>query len=315
MEEDQNRLLANQYLQDFVLDHLEDITVKREDKRQLIEPASWLPHEEDSTRRVCARPQMWEDRRDMSPSETGALYQQPVLMNMEVHDPDSPPETPPDQSPMPFRPSGFSEEVLWFPHGTRVEPQPLDLCKGGDPDWERREYIPSGMLMDSHNQQVLYQARPLSVSSGANSALSPRISNRANYHNNDFPCSDDLISDDLLMTLSVRELNKRLHGYPREEVIRLKQKRRTLKNRGYAQNCRSKRQQQRQDLEEANRSLQHELQRLKIDLGKVTQERDFFRQRLQMSNRSQSQQMPHSLNSSMNSLNSDGGQSSPEFYL
>ena len=32
-----------------------------------------------------------------------------------------------------------------------------------------------------------------------------------------------------LITLSVRELNKKLHGLPRDEVVKLKQKRRTLK--------------------------------------------------------------------------------------
>lgn len=43
------------------------------------------------------------------------------------------------------------------------------------------------------------------------------------------------IDDHALIELSVRELNKRLHGKPREIIQKLKQKRRTLKNRGYAQ--------------------------------------------------------------------------------
>ena len=46
------------------------------------------------------------------------------------------------------------------------------------------------------------------------------------------------IDDRALIELSVRELNKRLHGKPKDIIQKLKQKRRTLKNRGYAQNCR-----------------------------------------------------------------------------
>ncbi|XP_056630896.1 transcription factor MafA-like [Diorhabda carinulata] len=300
-----NQHLAEEYVQEFVLDHLEDITVKREDKRQIIEEnTGWIPH--DDTSRTLCRSQ-WEDRRIPSPSQDSIYIQQPVLVNMTLmNDPGTPPDTPPNHSPLVCRPPGIMDEMMWFPTNIRAEPQPLDLrplhCMGGEPDWERREYIPSGTITETPNHHYsLHHQRPQSVCSGA-SALSPRM----NTHNSGYStCSEDIsLNDELLMNLSVRELNKRLHGCPREEIVRLKQKRRTLKNRGYAQNCRSKRLQQRQDLEQTNRSLQHEIHRLKSELARVSQERDLYKQKLQLG------RPPH-LNGSLNS----DGQSSPEFYL
>ena len=65
--------------------------------------------------------------------------------------------------------------------------------------------------------------------------------------------------------MTVRELNQILQGLPKEEVTRVKQKRRTLKNRCYAQNCRSKRLCLKNNLEVANLELKKKLQCLKMD--------------------------------------------------
>lgn len=44
--------------------------------------------------------------------------------------------------------------------------------------------------------------------------------------------STDIIPDETLAHLTVKELNKRVQNFPREDVVALKQRRRTLKNRG-----------------------------------------------------------------------------------
>merc|ERR1712130_857247 len=90
-----------------------------------------------------------------------------------------------------------------------------------------------------------------------------------------------IISNQQLVNLSVRELNKRLHGVPREEVVKLKQKRRTLKNRGYAQNCRSKRLLQRQDLEENNKALVSSSERMRAELERVVKECGLLRRQVE----------------------------------
>lgn len=321
MEQDEQHL-AEEYVQEFVLDHLEDVTVKREDKRMHHE-SEWIAVPEEGSGKLCRN---WiEERRlpPISPHHDSSMYAapQPMFLNMSL-DPGTPPDTPPSQSPGPCRPPPFVDDMMCFYPGIRPEPQPLDLrpshssmAEGGD--WERREYIPSGILIDHHNpnhhhhHHLIHNQRPQSCSSGG-SALSPRLNNNnpnSNNNNSGYStCSEEVyLNDDMLISLSVRELNKKLHGCPREEVVRLKQKRRTLKNRGYAQNCRSKRLQQRQDLEIANRSLQVELNRTKVELARVIQERDILKQRVQLSSR-----LPQG--TPIQNLDSDG-QNTPEFYL
>lgn len=231
--------------------------------------------------------------------------------------------------------TGLVEEMMWLPQSIRTDPQPLDLrplnCSIQDVEWERRDYIHSANVPNGHthvslqphhfnqlehlsplNMHSSYHnnpqtaSRPMSVSSTRSSMASPRTSS-GQYSNSSSMGSEDVINDELLTTLSVRELNKRLHGCPREEVVRLKQKRRTLKNRGYAQNCRSKRLQQRQDLEKMNRQLQYDLQQTKMKLNRVLQERDQLVQRLQL--RAAAQNVGQTKD-----LHSDG-HSSPEFLL
>ncbi|XP_012137117.1 maf family bZIP transcription factor traffic jam isoform X2 [Megachile rotundata] len=161
----------------------------------------------------------------------------------------------------------------------------------------------SGMsgMEDSMQGIQMQPGRPMSVCSvsscGAGGPSPAHRTSNALYGNcgSNNP-QEELMNDELLMSLSVRELNKRLHGCPREEVVRLKQKRRTLKNRGYAQNCRSKRLQQRHDLETTNRNLQNELQRVKIELARVQQERDLYKQRCEILRTRQNHNHNHSHN-------------------
>lgn len=85
------------------------------------------------------------------------------------------------------------------------------------------------------------------------------------------------LSDEELMALSVRELNHHLRGLSKEEVARLKQRRRTLKNRGYAASCRVKRVCQKEELQKQKMELEREVDKLARENAAMRLELDALR--------------------------------------
>ncbi|XP_046721024.1 transcription factor Maf [Silurus meridionalis] len=119
--------------------------------------------------------------------------------------------------------------------------------------------------------------------------------------------ADDRFSDEQLVTMSVRELNRQLRGVSKEEVIRLKQKRRTLKNRGYAQSCRFKRVQQRHVLEGEKTQLIQQVEHLKQEISRLVRERDAYKEKYE--------KLVVGSGFRESGSSSDNNPSSPEFFM
>lgn len=85
------------------------------------------------------------------------------------------------------------------------------------------------------------------------------------------------ISDEELVMLTVRELNKKLKKFSRSDILRYKQRRRLLKNRGYAQKCRTRRVQQYKTLSEDNSELYKQIDDLREMVSLYQKQRDEYR--------------------------------------
>ena len=89
------------------------------------------------------------------------------------------------------------------------------------------------------------------------------------------------LNDTELRDLPVRKLNEYLRKLPKEKAKTLRKKRRSLKNRSYAQDCRARRVQLKNDLENRVKRLIKELSRMRKELEETKKERDHYKALLQ----------------------------------
>jgi len=86
--------------------------------------------------------------------------------------------------------------------------------------------------------------------------------------------SSTTISDEELVTYNVKELNRVLKskGITKEQVSNIKQRRRTLKNRGYAATVRVKREESKGDLETKLNVVDDEERRHRAEMAQISKD-------------------------------------------
>merc|ERR1711936_439368 len=90
-----------------------------------------------------------------------------------------------------------------------------------------------------------------------------------------------ILTEEELAEMPVKDLNSLLRGLPENEVMKLKQRRRTIKNRGYAQTSRVKRTTQKTILESEKESLGDMLEKITRENETLKRERDEARIKLE----------------------------------
>ncbi|XP_061432158.1 transcription factor MafA-like [Lethenteron reissneri] len=159
---------------------------------------------------------------------------------------------------------------------------PLDLLRDELQDVDNTEAQRQQQHHNHHHHQQLLlhsgcggSSSNVSSSSGSSSSGSGIVSGVG--HPCRGACSEERFTDEQLVSMSVRELNRQLRGLAKDDAARLKQRRRTLKNRGYAQSCRHKRVQQRHLLESEKSLLQRQVDELERELARLCRERDAYK--------------------------------------
>lgn len=123
-------------------------------------------------------------------------------------------------------------------------------------------------------------AAPCLAYSPAASPIAPTSPLEDSAYSSAIKAEQTRISDKELLDLPVRDLNKVIKGMhlDAETIIRLKQRRRTLKNRGYAHNCRQRRQAIRSTLHVQHVSLEKQLLNALQELNEVKKQCNSYKQ-------------------------------------
>lgn len=95
----------------------------------------------------------------------------------------------------------------------------------------------------------------------------------------------ELFTDEDLMKLSIRDLNRRLKKLPKAEAQKIRRRRRSLKNRGYATSCRLRRTALKESLEIQNQRLKAQLREAKESLSNAVKDRDMYKKKFEQLNK------------------------------
>ena len=176
----------------------------------------------------------------------------------------------------PFVPNIDISELpeLWFPSEEKEESaqsvpeSTLDL--DGMPAW-LSETFPLQRINEDDQASEQSNASPSPYESSSTST--------EHFFPQEMSAKEALFTDKELRELGVKQINSllKVRGLSKEEVARVKQRRRTLKNRGYAQHSRMRRIENKNNLEVERDNLQKELEKVQRQLVATARERDFFK--------------------------------------